>query len=197
MSVWAATRSGNAAEIPIHPGFPVAFLCPGKLRNGVPDEMKSTHKAKPAPAVAGNGHRKSDQLGGVINPGTNTSGLAAQPGRRVFQFQGYYVLSHPVESIRALVDPRLVGMFRRILRGGQDCGLCGAVLNLDPESVASPGIVGFVHGDLDGIDAIGVAACVACTLRLGDEGVTRAIGQEFVDTCAGGGTVELVQGGVA
>jgi hypothetical protein len=124
-------------------------------------------------------------------------GLAPRK-RQIFQLQAYRLLSHPAETIKALIDPRLVGLFQRILRGGQDCALCQTTLNLDPESLASPGIAGFGHGDLGtGIDVVAVAACVACTLKLGDEGVTRAIGQEFVDSCAGGGTVELVQGGVA
>ena len=118
--------------------------------------------------------------------------------RQIFQLQAYRVLTHPEEAARALIDPRLVELFRRIMKGGQDCALCRTCLNFDPESLASPGIVGFVHGDFpEEVEIVAVAACVACTLRLGDEGVTCALGQDFVDLCCGGGTVEVVQGGVA
>jgi hypothetical protein len=116
----------------------------------------------------------------------------------IFQLQPFRVLSHPEECMMALIDPRLVPLFKRIIRGGHDCAICQATMNLDPTSDSSPGVVGFVHGDLGaGIDAVAVAACVACTLKLGDEGASRAICQEFVDSCAGGGTVATVQGGTA
>ena len=116
----------------------------------------------------------------------------------IFQLQCLNVIENPEELPRIMIDPRMVKLFRRIMRGQHDCAICQTCLNLDPDSFASPGVLGYVHGDLGtGIDAVAVAACVACTLKLGDEGVSLAIGQEFVDTCAGGGTVSLVQGGRA
>jgi hypothetical protein len=132
---------------------------------------------------------------------SNPTESAAQPGSRdrkgLFQLQAYRVL-HPVERLKAVVDPRLVELFHRIMRGGQDCALCRQTLDLDAESLASPGVIGYLHGDLPAeVPFVGVAACISCTFRLGDEGVLRAIGQEFVDSCAGGGTVELVRGGAA
>ena len=68
--------------------------------------------------------------------------------RQIFQLHAYRVLTHPEDAVRALIDPRLVELFRRIMKGGQDCALCRTCLNFDPESLASPGIAGFVHGDL-------------------------------------------------
>jgi hypothetical protein len=47
------------------------------------------------------------------------------------------------------------------------------------------------------VDAVCMAACVACKLKLGDEGTSRALCQEFADECCGGGTVNLIQGGTA
>jgi hypothetical protein len=125
---------------------------------------------------------------------------AVQSGSRdrkgLFQLQAYRVL-HPVERLKAVVDPRLVELFHRIMRGEQDCAICQTTLHLDA-SLASPGVAGYLHGDFPkGVEIVCVAACTACTLKLGDEGVLRAIGQEFVDSCAGGGSVQLVQSGVA
>jgi hypothetical protein len=116
----------------------------------------------------------------------------------IIQLQHYRVATHPEEAIRAMIDPRMVGLFRRVLKRQHDCALCQTTLDLDPESDSSPGLMGFLHGDFGkDVDAVCVAACVACTLKLGDEGASRALCQEFVDTCAGGGTVQLVQGGTA
>jgi hypothetical protein len=158
--------------------------------------MARPNKRKPAPALAGNGLPKSDRRRGTIK--TTRTNKRAPAQRRFFQLQSFRVLSHPEEVIRALVDPRLVGLFRRVMRGQHDCAICQTALNLDPTSVSSPGVVGFLHGNLgDEVDAVAVAACVACTLKLGDEGASRALCQEFADSCCGGGTVELVQGGTA
>lgn len=115
----------------------------------------------------------------------------------IFQLQPFRVLSHPEECMMAFFDPRLVPLFKRLMKHGHDCAICQTTMNLDPESSASPGIVGYLHGDLDGIDSVAVAACVRCTLKLGEEGTSRAICQEFLDSCAGGGTVNFVQGGTA
>lgn len=123
------------------------------------------------------------------------------PRQRQIQFHAYNVLSRPMEAVQAMFDPRLVGLFRRILRGGQDCAICQTCLNLDPDSAGSPGLIGYLHGDLhhrDGdIDAIGVAACCGCVRKLGDELAAKTLCHEFADTCCGGGTVQLVQGGVS
>jgi hypothetical protein len=116
----------------------------------------------------------------------------------IFQLQSFRVLTHPEECLKASVDPNMVGLFRRVRKGEHDCALCQTSLNLDPTSDSSLGFMGYLHGDLGkDVDAVAVAACVGCTLKLGDEKVTRAIGQEFADSCCGGGTVEVVQGGTA
>ena len=116
----------------------------------------------------------------------------------IFQFQCYCVLTHPEETIRALVDPRLVGLFRRMIRGQHDCSICRRTLNLDPTSDDSPGVVGYMHGDLpDEIAVVGVAACCGCVKKLGAVEVARTVGQMFVDELCGGGTVEMVQAGTA
>jgi len=150
--------------------------------------MAAQHRRKPAPARTGNGLSKSDRLEGATDPQNNTSGSAAQSH---FGFQCYRVLSDPVEVIKASIDPRLIGLFRRILRGGHDCAICRTTLNLDPESSASPGLMGYAHGNID----VAMAACVTCTLRLGDEGAERAMCQEFADEI--GGKVEVLQAGRA
>jgi hypothetical protein len=117
--------------------------------------------------------------------------------RRHFQLESYRVLTNPIDTIRASMDPRMVALFRRIMRGEHDCGLCRVCLNFDPKSDSSPGLVGYLHGDLDGIDAIAVAACCRCVRAHGDDGTARAICQEFVDEVCGGGEVTLVRGGRA
>jgi hypothetical protein len=58
--------------------------------------------------------------------------------------------------------------------------------------------IGYWHGNFaDEIDAVGVVAYCKCVLNLGNEEVARTIGEMFVNEKCGGGTVEMVQGGVA
>ena len=52
--------------------------------------MRRAHKAKPAPAVTGNGLRKSDQPGRPIDPEINIARLKGQPGRLRDRFGHFY-----------------------------------------------------------------------------------------------------------
>jgi hypothetical protein len=101
------------------------------------------------------------------------------------------VLSDPTEVIRASIDPRLVGLLERIMRGGHDCAICQTTLNLNPESTASPGLLGFAHG----ATTVAMAACVRCVVVLGDQGAEIAMCEGFA--AAIDGTVEVLQGGRA
>jgi hypothetical protein len=118
----------------------------------------------------------------------------------VFQLQAYRVLTSPVEKLMAITDPITVRMLGRIAAGKHDCVLCGAALNLNPESDSSPALVGYWHGKFsEDVNEVGVAACCACALELGDEEVARRIGQVFANEILrdGEATIELVKGGVA
>jgi hypothetical protein len=93
--------------------------------------------------VTANGLPKSDRRGGTIKTTRTTKLAPPQPSKGIFQLQAYRVLSHPAECLKALIDPNMVGLFKRIMRGGQDCALCQTSLNLDPTSDSSPGLMGF------------------------------------------------------
>ena len=118
--------------------------------------------------------------------------------KSIFQFQCCSLISHPEEIFKALIDPRLVGLFKRVLNGKHDCYICRATLDLDPGADSSPGLVGFMHGDFPKeVDAVALAACCGCVRKLGDELAARTITRMFADECCGGGEVRLVEGGVA
>jgi hypothetical protein len=118
--------------------------------------------------------------------------------QRHFQLQAYRVLSHPAETLMAVTDKITARMLNRIAKGGHDCAICGATLNLDPKSDSSPGIIGYLHGDFPkDIDGIGVTVCCDCVTRLGDKEAARTTVQMFLDEKCGGGTVTELQGGTA
>lgn len=115
--------------------------------------------------------------------------------KQIFQLQVYCARTHREEHPKALIDPNLTGLFRRIIRGQHDCYICRRTLDLDPVSDTSPGLICYAHGDRPQV--VGMAACRACAVKLGNEQTARMIGEMFVDECCCGGTVELVQGGNA
>jgi hypothetical protein len=45
--------------------------------------MAQTHKARPAPTIAGDGPRKNDRLGSAISSDNTLTELQAQPGRLI------------------------------------------------------------------------------------------------------------------
>jgi hypothetical protein len=115
-----------------------------------------------------------------------------------FGFQFYRVLTHPDEVIRASIDPKMVGLLRRVIKGQHDCAICRTTLNLDPNDCSSPGLLGYLHGDFTkDIDVVAVAACVACVRKLGNEATAKTVSQIFADDVLGGGHVEQVQCGTA
>ena len=119
--------------------------------------------------------------------------------RSIFQFQHYAVLTHPAQKSMAMRDPITRELLRRISWGMHDCYICRRTLDLKSrDGDSTPGLVGFMHGDLPKeIDGVGMAACRACAMKLGDVETSRTITQMFADEVCGGGTVELVQGGTA
>ena len=157
---------------------------PGRLRDRFghfyPDRVLDNWSAKAIAAM---------RLHRVVEGGAMT--------KSYFALQAYRVLSNPVEKMLAVTDANTVRMLARIAAGNHDCIICRALLNIDPESDSSPGLVGYWHGT--GIDAIAVTACVGCVLELGDEKVVKRIGQIFKDEILrdGEATIELVQGGVS
>jgi hypothetical protein len=153
---------------------------------------------KNCPAPTGDRRR-----GGVDAAVTGSASQIARKQNLVragrFLLQAYHVLADPVDRLKAITDPNTVILLGRISRGLHDCTLCRVPLDLDPKSDRSPGIVGYLHGDFPKeIGAIAVCACVRCVETLGNDGAALAPGKTFADElCGGGGTVQLVQGGVA
>jgi hypothetical protein len=155
-----------------------------------------TKRKCPAPG----GNRRQGGVDAAVSGTVDTTELAQaqRSPKGIFSLQVYRVLSHPAEKLMAITDPITVRMLGRIAKGKADCVLCRVCLNLDSKSDTSPGLIGYWHGDFaEGVEAIGVVACCKCVLDLGNEEVARTIGEMFVNEKCGGGTVEMVQGGVA
>ena len=119
--------------------------------------------------------------------------------RSIFQFQHYAVLTHPAQKSMAMRDPITRELLRRISWGMHDCYICRRTLDLKSrDGDSTPGLVGFMHGDLPKeINGVGMAACRACAMKLGDVETSRTITQMFADEVCGGGEVSLVHGGIA
>ena len=117
----------------------------------------------------------------------------------IFQFHCYCVLSYPEQKSMAMDDPITRELLRRISWGEHDCYICNRTLDLKSlDGDSTPGLVGFMHGDLPKeIDGVGMAACAACAAKLGDVETSRTITQMFADEVCGGGTVTMLQGGTA
>ena len=117
----------------------------------------------------------------------------------ILQFHCYCTHTHPAQKAMAMDDPLTRELLRRISWGEHDCYICRRTLDLKSrDGDSTPGVVGYVHGDLPkDMEGIAMAACTACARKLGDQETSRQITQMFADEQCGGGTVSLVQGGVA
>ena len=117
----------------------------------------------------------------------------------ILQFHCYCTHTHPAQKAMAMDDPLTRELLRRISWGEHDCYICRRTLDLKSrDGDSTPGVVGYVHGDLPkDMEGIAMAACTACARKLGDQETSRQITQMFADEQCGGGAVSLVQGGVA
>jgi hypothetical protein len=117
----------------------------------------------------------------------------------IVQFQAYAVLTYPEQRLLAMTDPRTREMLRRISWFEHDCYICNRTMDLaSHDGDATPGIIGYMHGDLpDEIGAVTVAVCSACVRKLGDDATALQVSQMFIDEHFGGGHVEHVQCGRA